>query len=92
MTYPTFKEVKRSIKTYTFRAFGESFKVDIETTKKEFSAWLYSDHYCVKTLMFGIPKKQPYNGEKTTYDEFLSLVESNILEYCLTYIQEVILK
>ena len=92
MTYPTLKEVKRSIKTYTFRAFGESFKVDIETTRKEYSAWLYSDQYGVKSLMFGFLKKQPHSGEKTSYYDFLEMVENNLLEYCIIYIQEIMLK
>lgn len=80
--------VKMYIKMLKREDGGEDvFIVEVMETETEYEAWIRLQSYGVSMLMFGSPKVQPAFGE-VSYDDFISLVESNIQEYAELYIDE----
>lgn len=59
------------IKTETYTLCG--FIVDIVENSEDFEAYIQKTGYGVKSLVFGMPKNQQ------TYNDFLDLVEINLL-------------
>lgn len=78
------KEI-RTNNTKTYDA-GENFLVDIVILPDEYEAWIYKKDSGYKSLVFGIPKYQPYTN--ITYDEFLEIVTENLDKYIDGYIDD----
>jgi len=82
------KEI-RTTTTKTYDA-GEDFRVDIVILPDEYEAWIYKKDSGYKSLMFGMPKNQPYAKDEIniTYDEFIKIVAGNLDEYIDDYIDD----
>ena len=78
------KEI-RTNNTKTYDA-GEDFRVDIVILPDEYEAWIYRKDSGYKSLMFGMPKNQPYTN--ITYDGFIEIVTANLDEYIDGYIDD----
>lgn len=64
------------------------YLIDIVETRSEFEAWIRRSDCGVSDLMFGVPKKQNPEAEKTTFDEFVEMVEANLPFYKKTYVED----
>ena len=67
------------IEAYT--TFVPGFMVDIVETEDSFEAHLYRDGYGVKIFMVGVNKAQ------TTKEAFISLVDDNMCDYVVCYME-----
>lgn len=61
--------------------------VDIVDSDECYDSWLTHKNMGIAQHMFGVPKMQS-DGRKTSYDEFCDLVENNLQEEKLYYINE----
>lgn len=62
--------------------------IDIVETRTEFEAWLHRTDCGVSDFMFGLPKKQNPEAEKTTFDEFVATVDANLPFYKKCYAED----
>ena len=61
---------------------GDGWRIDIVVLNDSFQSWIYHKDYGVKTLMFGVDKRN------TTYKDFCKMVETNFPEYQTDYVKE----
>ena len=72
-------KVENTTETYWYQG---GWFVDIVTTPEEYKAYLYNKEYCIKSLIFGVPKKQQ------RYQTFLQMVELSVDEHIQYYIED----
>lgn len=66
---------EKEIKTYKHG----NWRIDIETSKYMYNAWIYHKNYGIKLHMWGIEKKND------TYENFIKMVCEAIPEFTIQY-------
>lgn len=71
---------RTEIKTVTYDTEFRNFMVDVVETEYGYEAYLYKSNNGIKDLMFGLQEKD--------IDEFVEIVEANLLEHMSIYEEE----
>lgn len=79
------KQTDTKITRYTDETMGGAFYVDImeaDRYRPYREAWLTHKDYGVSMHMFGVP------AENSTEEDFIKMVEANLVEYEVSYMRE----